>query len=407
MRPEKDIEQRLEQLAEALDGRDSFVDEVMRRIEAAPVPTGSNAKRTIGLGRLVMKTSIRFTAAALVVIAALLSLTLFDQTVTPAYGLEQTVKACHSVRFIHMRQIDPRQAEEPILIWAEFFEDGGPKAIRLHQPAWKTGGDGAKEIVWKDDIAEVWFKKKNSFLRVRDQQLAEQILKIIQEQDPKFLVQSLMDREHRGECEIQIDVPADKGDPILVTSISLPDRDGKQVFHIDQSTQLPLRGETYALKDGGWVLMNIGEFYDYNQPIDPSIFAFDNLPEDLLIVDQVTQPVGLEQGNLTDDEAAVETARRFWQAIQEEAYDRAGQYLEGAPGEFLRQAFVEKMQIKVVEIVSVGPVEPHPNPETGGVVVPCTLKVERNGQMETMTFDRLGVRQVYNQPGRWTIFGGL
>jgi hypothetical protein len=40
-------------------------------------------------------------------------------------------------------------------------------------------------------------------------------------------------------------------------------------------------------------------------------------------------------------------------------------------------------------------------------VVPCTVKVEKNGQIEEMTFDRFGVRQVYNQPGHWTIFGGI
>jgi hypothetical protein len=110
---------------------------------------------------------------------------------------------------------------------------------------------------------------------------------------------------------------------------------------------------------------------------------------------------------MTNDEAAIETARRFWMAIIDGDFDKAGHYLEGVPGAYLKKMFEEKMRGKFIELVSVGPVQPHPNPQTGGVVVPCKLKIEKDGQIEEMIFDRLGVRQVYNQPGRWTVFGGL
>ena len=306
-----------------------------------------------------------------------------------------------------MRQINPNHEEEPVLIWAEFFGNGQPKAIRLHLPEWKNGEDGAKEIVWKNDIAEVWFKKKNGFLRIRERKMAEQILGIIKEQDPKFLVQALMDKQKRGECEIQIEHPTDKAEPILITSTNLPKKNSKFVLFVDQATQLPLKGETYTLKDGEYVLTTTGEFYDYNQPIDSVIFTFDNLPDDVIRVDQVNQQVGLVQGALTNDEAAVETARQFWQAVIEEDFDKAGQYLEGAPGDFIKKHLMEKLQAKVIEIVSVGPVQPHPNPGTGGVVVPTTLKIEKDGHIQEMNFNRLGVRQVHNQPGRWTVFGGI
>ena len=63
--------------------------------------------------------------------------------------------------------------------------------------------------------------------------------------------------------------------------------------------------------------------------------------------------------------------------------------------------------IKVVRVGSIGPVAPHPNPGTKGLIVPCTVEVERDGTISEWKLDRLGVRQVYNQPGRWTIFGGI
>lgn len=354
-----------------------------------------------------MKNTIKLTAAAVILIAAALSLTLFDKTVTPAYALEQTMQACHSVRFIHIRKTVPEH-DEPIRVWAEFFENGLPKAIRLALPEWKAGNDGEKEVIWKEDIAEVWFKKKNSLLRVKEQRLADEILQTVRENDPKTLVHNLQHKAQSGECEIQTEQPSDKSQPIIVTAISLPDRNKQVVLYVDQATQLPLSLETYQLRDGQYCLEDTGEFFDYNQPIDPAMFTFHNLPENIVRVDQVEQQVGLVQGDLTDDEAAVETVRRFWQAVIDRDFETAGKLMEGLPPTVVQNVVGRNLPNSFPrEIVSIGPVQPHPNPATGGVIVPCTLKVEKDGRMEERTFDRLGVRQVYNQPGRWTIFGGL
>lgn len=418
MNSDKNIEQKLETLADALGTRDSFVSDVMTRIENPPVQPGNVAeassfgdktgKPTHVLRRILMKKTVKLTAAAVILIAAFLSLTLIDTTVTPAYALEHTIQACHSVCFIHIRQIDPKHEDEPILIWAEFFENGHPKRIRVNLPEWQGEGDGPKEILWEDNAATVWFKEKNGVTRFPEQNIADRILNMVREQDPKTHIQHLLDAQKEGKVEITIDQPSDKAEPICVTAILLPDRTSKYILYVDQSTQLLLTSESYVLADNNdYILTNTIEFCNYNQPIAPAIFAFDNLPEDVLRVDQVNQQIGLVQGDLTDDQAAIETARCFWQAVIEEDFDKAGQYLEGVPGDFIKKHLIEKMQVRIIEIVSVGPVQPHPNPGTRGVIVPTRLKVEKNGQIEEITFNRLGVRQVYNQPGRWTIFGGL
>jgi tetratricopeptide (TPR) repeat protein len=49
-----------------------------------------------------MKNSIKFTAAAVILVAATLSLTLLNTTVSSAYALEQTVQAFKNVRFLHL-----------------------------------------------------------------------------------------------------------------------------------------------------------------------------------------------------------------------------------------------------------------------------------------------------------------
>ncbi len=124
----------------------------------------------------------------------------------------------------------------------------------------------------------------------------------------------------------------------------------------------------------------------------------------MLRIDQTIQEVGLAQGKLSDEEIAVEVVRQFFEALIAGDYAKAGKLLEGIPSDKMQQMFG---QIKFLRIVSIGPVAPHPIPETKGLVVPCTVEVEKDGEISQWKLERLGVRQVYNQPGRWTIFGGI
>lgn len=53
--------------------------------------------------RIIMKNGItKYAAAAVIVIAVLLSITFLDKSVTPAYAIEQTIEALSSIRFIHL-----------------------------------------------------------------------------------------------------------------------------------------------------------------------------------------------------------------------------------------------------------------------------------------------------------------
>jgi hypothetical protein len=127
------------------------------------------------------------------------------------------------------------------------------------------------------------------------------------------------------------------------------------------------------------------------------------IPADVTVVDQ-TKEIGLAQGNLSNDEIAVEVVRQFFEALIARDYAKAGKMYEGIPADAMEKAFG---RIKCIRIVSLGKVLPHPMPETEGVIVPCTVEVEENGKIREMKFDQIGVRQVYTQPGRWTIFGGI
>jgi hypothetical protein len=162
--------------------------------------------------------------------------------------------------------------------------------------------------------------------------------------------------------------------------------------------------EFYQLRDGAYQYIGKQEYCDYNQPIEADMFTLNEVPADVMRVDQTAQEVGLAQGTLTDEEIALEVARQFFEGLIAEDYATAGRLLEGIPAEKIKEMFGRR---KFLRIISVGPVAPHPIPETKGVIVPCIVEMEENGQISEWNLDRLGVRQVYNQPGRWTIFGGI
>jgi hypothetical protein len=256
--------------------------------------------------------------------------------------------------------------------------------------------------------AQVWFKMKKSLLTVRDKSVAESMLKLAEECDPRLAVERLYEQETAGKIKIEIDQPSDKAKPIVVTATYLPESSSphrRLVLFVDQATKLVTAAEFYRLKDGEYQYIGMQEYYDYNQTIDTEMFTLDDeVPADVMRIDQTIQEVGLAQGNLSNEEISVEVVRQFFEALIARDYAKAGKLLEGVPADKIREMFGS---IKIVRIVSIGPAGAHPEPKTGGLVVPCTVAIEKDGKIIEKNFDRLGVRQVYNQPDRWTIFGGL
>jgi hypothetical protein len=220
-------------------------------------------------------------------------------------------------------------------------------------------------------------------------------------------MERLYEQEQQGKVTVEIDEPSDKAQPIIVTATylntdSLPGM--RQVLSVDRATKLVSAVEFYQLRDGAYQYIGKQEYCDYNQPIEADMFTLNEVPADVMRVDQTTQEVGLAQANLTDEQVAVEVVRQFFEALIAQDYAKAGRLLEGIPAEKIKEMFGVR---KFLRIISVGPVAPHPIPETKGVIVPCIVEIEEGGQISEWKLDRLGVRQVYNQPGRWTIFGGI
>jgi hypothetical protein len=404
MTAEETLEKRLEKLAQAIGPDETLIENVMSRIETKSIGESERIEKLSTkfiARRFIMNPFTKLAAAAVIIAAVVLSINFWSKTIPTAYAFEQTVEANHSVRYIHIKETASGHENEPKEFWLEFNEDGQVKKVRIHMPAWDAPNDGAKVIVWKENKAQVWLKKKNALVTIRDKAVAAQMLKLVEAFDPRLLVERLHKQEAEGKVKIEIEEPSNKAEPIVVTATS-PRR--RRILLVDQATKLVTAIKSYQLKDDEYQYVSLMELNGYNQPIEAKVFTLDEVPAEVVRIDQTTQAVGLEQGSLTDEEVAVEVVRKFFEALIAKDYAKAGQLLEGAPADFVQKQFG---QTKFLRIISVGPAAEHPNPETKGLVVPCTLEIEKDGEIIHWKREGIGVRQVYNQPGRWTIFSAI
>lgn len=401
------------------------IEEILKAIGAEDVPAGvhkiaqetaNNFSRSLErstqpkqptVWEYIMRSRvIKLAAAAVVVIAVVLAINPGGKLTPAVYALEQTIQANHTVRSLYIRSFTDGQ-DEPKEFWVECDEAGQISSARLQMPEWASPEDGAKAGVWKDGTVRVWFKRKNVLFVARDETVAKGMLKMVEDCDPRLALERLYAQEQQGNVKIEIDEsPGDQ--PITVTATYLPGSstpNKREVLIIDRATKLVTAVESYRLAEGEYQHTGRLEYCNYNEPIDAAKFMLDNeVPADVMRVDQTAQDVGMVQGNLTDEEVAVEVVRRFFEALIAADYAKAGTYFEGVPAQKMQELF---SPIKIVRIVSVGPAGPHPIPATKGLAVPCTVETLKDGQLSEWKLDGVGVRQVFNQPGRWTIFGGI
>ncbi|MHC4110178.1 MAG: hypothetical protein ACYSUY_03835 [Planctomycetota bacterium] len=352
----------------------------------------------------IMKSPIKkLAAAAAIIIGVLVSINLWDKSIPTAYALGQTIQASHSVSYLHIKNFFASH-DEPMESWVEFDPSGQLKNMRFNKPAWMDPSDGATVIVWKDNKMQLWIKKKNFLVTLKDKEVADQVLKAIEQLDPKLAVERLQSEEKQGKLEIEIEVPANKAEPIIVTATSIEENDSplqRIVLFVDQATKLVNSTKFYNLKDGEYHLEVTVEYYDYNQTIDEKMFTFDNLPDDVMRIDQTAQEVGLAQGDLSDEEIAIEVVRQFLESLIAQDYAKAGRLFSGTPAERMQKTYG---QIRFIQIMSIGEPTKH---FTRGLKVPCKIQIEKDGQITIWEPEHSYVRQVHGQPGRWEIIGGF
>jgi len=365
--------------------------------ERNPAVMQPNIRRTI------MKSPItKIATAAVVIIAAALSFTLLDKTVTKAWAIEQSIQAHHSVRSILVRAFKSRASmgnDESSDLWIKYDSKGKVTHFRMDST---NTGDGAKSIVINQGIAKVWMSDKNTLMLFKGAEMTKELEKLASDFDPKQSLQRLYDlQDNLDESKLTIIEPEQEGEPVIFEVIN--DADSSYFrYCFDAETKLLIQFEKYRFAGENYELEDKYEFFRYNQPIDDSLFELDDIPNDALIIDQASANVGIEKDDMTDNEIAMEVVRQCLEAAIAQDYGKVKETLGGTPGKALEMAFGGR----ILRIVSID--EPVPHEKWGHILcVPCKIEIENNEGNWIADF-KPHVKRLENQSGnKWSICGGI
>jgi hypothetical protein len=115
------IEEKLEELGQVIGTNDLLVENVMSRIYAKSIGQSNSLKdlqKKLFVRRLPMSRFTKVAAAAVIIIAAVLSITFLDKLTSPAYGISDLPELLLSARTLHVRA------------WSYFPEDISPGQVQ-------------------------------------------------------------------------------------------------------------------------------------------------------------------------------------------------------------------------------------------------------------------------------------
>lgn len=350
--------------------------------------------------RIIMKNRItKIAATAVIMIPVILSIIFLDKSVTTAYALEQTIEANRTMRYLHLRYFDSSHDDVAKECWLEFDETGQATNVRINWSEWMAGGE---IVVWNKDKTQILNKKQNFLITFNDDIYTTRVLTMAKRENPRLTVERLYKRQAKGEVEIEIEQPASKAEPIVVTATGLGDNTTRFVLFVDQATNLVTSLKWYRLKNGEYKYEGVMEYHDYNIPIRANMFSLDDeVPGDITIIDTRVQDVGIAQGNLSNEEIATKVVREFLEALIVKDYTKAAQ-ISG----ILSPKKIERGwgKLKVVRIVSID--EPTPPAKPSELFpnrqhVLCTIEIEINGKEVQQQLKSFNVRPVLGRRERW------
>ncbi len=401
VKEEKEVRSGFETLARGLDPIEQAVLGQQQQQAKVRIKISNNHFLKRVKNMIIKHKRLSVAAATLTALAASLVLcTMLFSTPTVAYALEQTVEAIKNVTSYHVK-ITPAADLGAGLheAWVQLNPDGSPLQARMDI---LSPDDGPKVVVLSDGKAEVWFKKKNSFVILRDKRAFQQLMKERAVFDPKLAFEELQAAQRAGKIQIVTKEPTKEGEPITLTVTSKATPDRRTVVEVDAETKLVQRAITYHRRDGQWEQVEQREYLDYNKVIDPKVFK-PELPKDVMKVDNIKRPPGLVRGDLTKEQIATKVAREFFEALIAKDYKKAGLIYSGIPAKKMEELFGRHEFNRIVEI---GKPKAGIHPDPTALAVPVKVEWEVNGKKTVKPFLPY-VRPVHGQPNRWNICGGI
>jgi len=361
--------------------------------------------------RIIIKSKITKLAAAAVIIIAVVGLLIFfEKSVTPAYSIEQTIKACQDARFKHFEYFGS-SGERMKEAWLEYDDSGQIKNIRVNFS--KVGGGDDVVMVWKQGRTQQWSKQSKRLTLFDDRIYTDKIIFFVQRYDPARAVENIQKMEKEGKVEINIDEPSNKIDPIILTAIYEPNTfllEGpmpqmKEIFFIDQSTKLVKAIEIYELKDDQYLELGVWKYPDYDTTFDAKIFNLeDEVPSDVNVIDWRALDIGLEQGDLTDEQVAIKIVQEFFKALIAKDYATATKLLYHEDPKEEPEIQKKIKNINVLRIISIDKTFPPPPDKSKKVLgVSRILEIGKDGQIIRWEPNNIFVSRVLGHPNRLII----
>jgi len=369
--------------------------------------TKSAAKQP-NIWRIIMNKPItKLATAAVIIIAVILSMNLLDKSIPAAYAIEQTIEANHTIQTIHLRMLwgsENIAKNEFMDCWVKYDDGGEVSNFRwnLHGDV-REDDDNLKFTVWNDGVLETWMPLKNVVIVIRVNDAETYWQNFAKDYDPKLILQQLYDDSQGNEAiELTISEPTQDGDPIYVEAINY-DNNTRLELIVDPETRLIMQLSEYSLGEQEDELIKRIEFFAYNQPVNPFIFELSGIPDDAFIYDQVDQLVGLEKGDLTEDEIAIKVVYECLEATIAQDYEEVSRLMEGDPGESFEDFLKEEFEARLTRIVSIGQPKPH-EIWNNILFVPCEIEVENEESEKWIVNIYATAKAIGYQPGcRWIV----
>jgi len=366
--------------------------------------TGSSKKvmTTFQIWRIIMKNKItKFASVAAIVLVIAMFTIFLDSIITPVYAIGQTIEASHFMRYVHLRYFDSHHEEDVAKeCWLAFDNAGCPINIRINWASWFGNGD---IVVWNEKESKIWSIRHNLLTAFNDEIYTNRMVDMANRENPGLCVERLQDREARGEVKIEIEEPANKSEPIIVTATGIGKYTKRFVLFVDQATKLVTYLKWYELEDGVYKYQGVMEYLDYNVPIDAKMFSLDGeLPTSVKYVDTKTQDVGLAQENLTVENIGKKVVGEFLDSVIAKDYVKAGKLGGGLEADDIKKQWEGQKMVRVISIDKVSPGSKlsalYPNAQQ----IDCTIEVE-NGDTTKQLSKSFTVWSVLGRRDRWII----
>ena len=366
---------------------DRMLDDVLNAQEKSK-KTKSAAIRP-RIGRTIMKNPItKLAAAAVIIIAIVLSTNFLDKTMPTASAQEvlaQATKAVANLRSVYIkaqiRTIGHDNFEligldydfVPNEMWKEF--DGTPQGKwRIEKPGRAVVMDGESSLLLiRPKYAAAggiytgfvgWLKPLLDVDKVLDSEV-----KLAQEQGSELMLTPTKGLDGKDKLLVSVEALAqgDFTNDWLMNS-SIDASDNLRIYTFDAETNLLETLEVYVHTDGEDVMVLQITDIEYNLEIDPTLFALE-LPEDVIWSEQ---PRELADNEKYQQMGPRETAQAFFQACADENWDEV---LKFRPTSAAPQWLKDKYG--GLEIVNIG--EPFKSGLYAGWFVPYEVRLKSGG----------------------------